>query len=109
MPDPDAGLVLAERVVRLYPWIATFVVDGGYKKRFHDGVDDRLGRKVETVERSGDAKGFLVLPKRWKVEQTFGVFVQNRRLRVDYESLVMNSLAMLTLAEIFRLTIGLAA
>lgn len=105
--DQDAGLELAERVTRCCPWVERFVVDSGYKKRFCDGVRDQLGRQVEIVERPKDSKGFVLLPKRWKVEQMFGVIVQNRRLRVDYESLIVNSLAMLTLASIFRLITSL--
>lgn len=107
--DQDAGLGLAERLVRLCPWIETFVVDGGDKKRLCDGVRDHLGRKVEVTERPREAKGFVVIPTRWKAEQPFGGLVQNRRLRTDYESLITNSLAMLTLASIFRLVISLAA
>lgn len=109
VPDQEAGLGLAAWLVRLCPWIEIFIVDHGYKKTFCEAICNRFGRTVQVAERPKNAKGFVVIPKRWKVEQTFGVLVQNRRLRTDYESLMSNSLAMLTLASIFRLIISLAA
>lgn len=106
--DQDAGLVLAQRVVRLCPWVQTFIVDGGYKETFRRGVEEVLKRKVEVVKRPDVAKGFVVLPKRWKVEQTFGVAAIRRRLRVDYESLFPCSAAMFMLASVFRLVTAIA-
>jgi hypothetical protein len=49
------------------------------------------------------ARRFIPLPKRWKVEQTFGVAAIRRRLRLDYESLFQCSAAMFMLASVFRL------
>ncbi len=43
--------------------------------------------KIEQVKRSDDQKGFVVLPKRWIVERTFGWLVKHRRLSKDYEAL----------------------
>jgi putative transposase len=106
--DQDAGLVLAQRVVRLCPWVETFIVDGGYKETFRRGVEEVLKRKVEVVKRPAAAKGFVLLPKRWKVEQTFGVAAIRRRLRVDYESLLPCSTAMFLLASVFRLATTVA-
>lgn len=109
VPDQEAGWGLAAWLVRLCPWIEIFIVDHGYKKTFCEAICNRFGRTVQVAERPKNAKGFVVIPKRWKVEQTVGVRVQNRRLRTDYESLMSNSLAMLTFASIFRLIISLAA
>jgi putative transposase len=44
----------------------------------------RKGR-LEIVKRSDTAKGFMVLPKRWSVERTFGWCGKSRRLSKDYE------------------------
>lgn len=109
LQDQEAGLELAEQVTRCCPGVERFVVDSGYKKRFCDGAREQLGHNVDVVERPKEGKGFVLLPKRWKVEQTFGVVVQNRRLRVDYESLIVHSLAMFTLASIFRLITSLVS
>jgi putative transposase len=47
------------------------------------------------VLRPVGAAGFVVLPKRWVVERTFGGWQRYRRLAQDYEYLVENSEAML--------------
>lgn len=106
--DQEAGLTLAKRVSRLCPWVEKFVVDGGYKAGFRDGVCQWLNRTVEVVKRPDAAKGFVLLPKRWKIEQTFGVLCLNRRLRTDYETLLMGSAGVLLLASIFRLATSLS-
>ena len=38
---------------------------------------------LEIIKRAGTAKGFIVLPKRWMVERTFGWFGKYRRLSKD--------------------------
>jgi len=106
--DQDAGLPLAGRVAAVCPWVQTFVADGGYKRRFVEGVRDALDRAVEIVKRSEATRGFHVLPKRWKVEQSIGVLTQSRRLRCDYETLMHVSLGMLTTASIMRLVSSIA-
>lgn len=48
-------------------------VDGGYKRvEFMRWVMDRYGWIIETIKRSDQAKGFVLLPRRWVVERTFG-------------------------------------
>ena len=42
---------------------------------------------LEVVRRPNDAKGFVLLPKRWVVERSFGWFNWCRRLSKDYEIL----------------------
>ena len=37
------------------------------------------------VKRSDDSKGFVLLPRRWVVERTFGWLLRHRRLVRDYE------------------------
>ncbi|MGW2562298.1 hypothetical protein ACWCXB_24175 [Streptomyces sp. NPDC001514] len=46
---------------------------------------DGLGVDVEIVERDPGHRGFLPQPKRWRVEQTYGILVLHRRLVRDYE------------------------
>jgi len=41
------------------------------------------------------AKGFVVQPKRWIVERTFGWLMQARRLARDYETKTASSEAMI--------------
>ncbi len=56
--------------------------------------------KVEIVRRCDQAKGFVVLPKRWIVERTIAWLNRGRRLAKDWENLNRNALAFLHLASI---------
>ncbi len=42
---------------------------------------------LETIKRLEAAKGFVLLPKRWVVERTWGWLNWSRRLSKDYEAL----------------------
>ncbi len=55
---------------------------------------------LEIVKRSGHAKGFFVLPKRWIVERTLAWLGRCRRLAKDWECLNRKALAFLRLASI---------
>jgi putative transposase len=55
---------------------------------------------VQTVLRPVQAKGFVVLPKRWVVERTFSWMNRHRRLSKDYERLTENSEAVMYIAMI---------
>ena len=101
--DQDGSLPLARRIVHLCPWSKTIVVDGGYKGKFIDGVQNGLGRVVEVVKRPQFAKGFVLLPKRWRVEQTIGALTIGRRLKIDYETLIHVSIAVMLFDFITRL------
>jgi putative transposase len=69
-------------------------VDQGYQgENFAHVIDQLCGAKVEVVKRS--EAGFVILPKRWIVERTFGWLNQNRRLSKDYELLPEVSEAMI--------------
>jgi len=54
--------------------------------------------RVEIVKRSDQAKGCIVLPKRWIVERTFGWFGKYRQLSKDYAYRTDTSEAMLYVA-----------
>jgi putative transposase len=56
--------------------------------------------RLEIIKRSDQAKGFVLLPKRWVVERTFGWFGKYRRLSKDYEYLTSSSEAMIYVAMI---------
>ena len=53
-------------------------------------------------------KGFVVLPKRWVVERTFGWINRARRLAKDFEATIQSSLAWLLVALAFLLMRKLA-
>ena len=60
----------------------------------------RRGVRLEVVERAADAKGFVVLKRRWVVERTFGWLNKCRRLSKDYERKTAHSEAMIRIASI---------
>ena len=101
--DQDGGITLVRWLVRLCPWIKTVVVDGGYKKRFAEAVQALAGRVVEVVKRPEFTRGFVLLPKRWRVEQSIGALTISRRLKIDYETLTHVSAAVMLFASIGRL------
>ncbi|MEB3189216.1 MAG: transposase [Snowella sp.] len=58
-----------------YPQLIRIFVDQGFSgKDFIRLVIDTFGFILEAVLRSDKMEGFVVLPKRWVVEQTFGWF-----------------------------------
>lgn len=98
--DRDALPDLLEAVSRKSPWVKLAYMDGGYAgdetaraafaaSRIHISVVKRTDRAV---------KGFIVLPKRWIVERTFGWLNRSRRLAKDFETLIESSLAWFMLA-----------
>jgi transposase len=50
-----------------------------------------------------EVKGFIVLPKRWIVERTFGWVNRARRLAMDFEALISSSQAWFMLSMTFLL------
>jgi putative transposase len=76
--------------------------DGGYENLVA-GVRKQFGWQLEIVRRPVGSKGFILLPRRWVVERTFGWFGRYRRLARDYEHTVAVSEAMTYLASIRRM------
>lgn len=56
--------------------------------------------RLEMTKRSDAVKGFVVMPKRWIVECTFGWFNRDRRLSKDDEGLPETSGAMIQVTMI---------
>ena len=85
----------------MYPSLARAVADGGYQGKATADTD-RAEAKItlEIVKRSDMAKGFVVLPKRWIVERTFGWLGRCRRLAKDFENLSRSHAAFVILAMI---------
>lgn len=107
--EPDGGLPRVQRLVKTCPWIKTFVVDGGAKNRFIDTLQNTVGRGVEVVKRPDFAKGFVLLPKRWRVEQSIGALTMSRRLKIDYETRMTVSAGTILFASITRLLASMTA
>jgi transposase len=105
-----AALVLDKRTRRLFPFIERIYADGGYQGARVRTAAARTGAwKIEIVKRSGTAKGFTVLPKRWVVERTLSWISRNRRLARDFERYARTVAAFIRLAMIRIMLKRLAA
>ena len=103
MPLPsDANGVgdLLRRIKPLYCWLRTVFADSIYNRVAALLACFLLGLTLLVIRRIPGMKGFVVLPRRWVVERTFGWLGQWRRLSKDYEQLPEVSEAMVTLAMI---------
>jgi len=85
-----AKLVLA-RLAGRFPRLRLIWADGGYAGALIDWVKERWGWTVTIVKRVAGEKGFVVLPRRWVVERTFGWLGRYRVLSKDYEQLPESS------------------
>ncbi|MET7370300.1 IS5 family transposase [Streptomyces sp. NPDC005566] len=83
--DNAAGIVLLDQVAEQAGGsVRRALVDQGFKNQvvLHGAG---LGIDVEIVQRDSQVKGFVPQPKRWRVEQTYGILILHRRLVRDYE------------------------
>ncbi len=100
--DRDGGVWLMAVLFARYPFPLKLYADGGYQgPQFRRAIKKILRRvNLEIVKRSDQAKGFVVLPKRWIVERTIAWLNRCRRLAKDWENLNCKALAYLRLASI---------
>jgi transposase len=100
--DRDGGALVMVSMFGMYPFLLKLYADGGYQGPvFRRAVKKIMTQvNVEIVKRSAQAKGFVVLPRRWVVERTFAWLGRCRRLAKDWENLNRKALAFLRLASI---------
>lgn len=83
------------------PRLARIWVDGGFAGAdFLHWVIDTFRWILDVVLRPEGAQGFVLLPKRWTVERTYGWLHWCRRLNLDYERYPASSEAFIYLAMI---------
>jgi putative transposase len=97
-----AGFVLARlnKFRADFPRLKVIFADAGYCGDFETMVKKTYKWVLEIIRRPFGVKMFILLPKRWVVERTFGWLVNQRRLSVDYERSTKVSEAMIQLAMI---------
>lgn len=104
VPERAGGKRVLKRVKRMGLAVSrlhTVWVDGGYDgDPFMHWVMDVCRWIVQVVLRPQQRKGFVLLPKRWVVERTFGWLGWCRRLNKDYELLPQTAEAFIYLAMI---------
>ena len=100
--DRDGGALVMATLFGLYPFLLKLYADGGYQGPvFQSAVKDAMDSlNVEIVKRTDQAKGFVVLPKRWVVERTFAWLNRCRRLAKDWECLNRKARAYVLLASV---------
>ena len=100
--DRDGGVLLMSSLFGLFPFMEKLFADGGYAgETFRVGLRKACPHlRIGIVKRSKEAKGFEVLPKRWRVERTIAWLNRCRRLAKDWECLSSRALAFLHLASI---------
>jgi transposase len=86
--DRDQVAVLAEAVQQATGASVELVyVDQGYTGDDPEGDAASYGIHLEVVKLPEAKRGFVLLPKRWVVERSFGWMARFRRLARDYERL----------------------
>ncbi len=107
--DRDGAKLVLARLLGKFPRLRLFWADGGYAGQLIAWVASlAAGWVLEIVKRSDDVKGFVVLPRRWVVERTFGWLMKCRRLSKDYEETTKSSEAWIRLAMIHLMVRRLA-
>ena len=101
--DGTAGQLLLTRITADHPTLLKAWADMGYKNTVVEHGAS-LGIDVEIVRRDPTTRGFVIQPRRWVVERTFGWLMNHRRLARDYEALPARSEAMIHLAMINLMT-----
>ena len=86
LSDSAAGQELLTGVRERFPRLQTVYADSAYAGLAKPEAADPTAVTVEIVKRPEEAVGFVVLPKRWIVERTFGWFGRYRRLAKEYEA-----------------------
>ncbi|UEM24022.1 IS5 family transposase [Skermanella mucosa] len=98
--DADSAWDLLKKIKHLYCWLQVVFADSIYNRLPVLLACFLLGLTLIIVRRIAGTTGFVVIPRRWIVERTFGWFGRWRRLSKDYEELPEVSEAMVTLAAI---------
>jgi putative transposase len=89
--DRDGAQAVLLTARQRWPRLQVIWADGGYAGQLVRWVKQVCGWLLSTVLKPVGQVGFVVLPKRWVVERTFGWWHRYRRLAKDYEYLVETS------------------
>lgn len=88
----------------MHPEIAIVWADSAYAGKLVEWAKKYLDVTIKTVRRPPDAKGFVVLPRRWVVERSRSWIMRARRHCRDHERLPEMSESLMTWAAITLMT-----
>jgi putative transposase len=89
--DREGAKMIFLRAKRRFRRLRLIWADGSYRGRLLRWTQATCGWLLQIVPRPAAPRGFVVLPKRWIVERTFGWLNRWRRLSKDYEVLPQTS------------------
>ena len=98
--DAAGAWDLLSKIKPLYCWLRAVFADSAYNRLAVLLACFLLGLSLIIVRRVAGTTGFVVLPRRWVVERSFGWLGRWRRLSKDYEELPEVSEAMVTVAMV---------
>lgn len=99
--EQDGAQRVLQRVQGRHPRLRLIWADGGYNVHWLiEWVRTVCHWLLEIVKRPEGSPGFVLLPRRWVVERTFGWLSHYRLLSKDYEVLPRNSEAVVYIAMI---------
>ena len=98
--DRDGAKLLLKSLTGSCKKLRKIWVDGGYRGKLIEWVDEHFKFCLAVVLRPKETKEFTLLPRRWVVERTFGWLNLNRRLSKDYERNIQSSEAFVLISMI---------
>jgi len=101
--DREGAMLVLKLLKGKFPRLKKIWADGGYAGQLIGWTAKTGGWILEIVKRTDKLKKFVVLPKRWIVERTFGWLGRYRRLSKDYELTIPSSESMIYMAMINRM------
>jgi putative transposase len=96
--DSAGAQMILEALRKRLPWLKHLFADGAYDKAQLMDKAASGGFTIEVVRNLKDEPRFMVTPRRWVVERTFGWMTRCRRLVRDFEQRIDVSKAMIYVA-----------
>lgn len=96
--DRDGAKLVFLKMLGRFPRLRLIWADGAYAgyllcwlTAFTQSVGEWVLEIVKRSDEQKEVKGFVLLPRRWVVERTFGWLSRYRRLSKDYEETAQSS------------------
>lgn len=102
LPDSDSGRLLLRTLLPQFPTLRHLWADSHYCG-LEEWLRQQFAITLQIVRKLADQKGFVVLPRRWVVERSFGWLGRSRRLSKDYEHDTRSSVAFIHISSIHLL------